>query len=135
MPNGTSAVRVSGDDVIRINLVNGAPVNAYGILNGKFVMGNMQTGSSLVPAGGVTTILGLPSPASTSAGASPAVNVTARTGTIWDNITPTANYLENTYIPATYKLMLDSDIKYVNPTTGLNEVWINSNASKHMGII
>ena len=71
LPNGTSAVRVSGDDVIRINLVNGVPANAYGILDGKFVMGNMPTGNSLIPLGGSSTILGLPAPASTSAGVLP----------------------------------------------------------------
>ena len=71
MPNGTSAVRVSGDDVIRINLVNGAPVNAYGILNGKFVMANALSGGSLVPTGGTVSLLGLPAPTLTSAGALP----------------------------------------------------------------
>jgi hypothetical protein len=71
LPNGTSAVRISGDDVLRINFVNGVPTNGYGILNGKFVMSNASSGGGLVPAGGTSTTLGLPTPSQTSLGALP----------------------------------------------------------------
>ena len=49
-----------------------------------------------------------------------------KTGTVWDNITATK-------IPATFKIDLDGNINYVNPETGTNTLWTNSNATKHMG--
>lgn len=54
------------------------------------------------------------------------------TGTVWDNITPTAEEIPGTKIPATFQLDLESDINYVNPQTGQNQLWVNSNATKHM---
>ena len=37
-----------------------------------------------------------------------------------------------TEIPATFKIDLDGNINYVNPETGTNTLWTNSNATKHM---
>ena len=55
------------------------------------------------------------------------------TGTVWDNITSTADNMPATEIPATFKIDLDGNINYVNPKTGTNTLWTNSNATKHMG--
>ena len=55
------------------------------------------------------------------------------TGTVWDNITSTADNMPATEIPATFKIDLDGNINYVNPETGTNTLWTNSNATKHMG--
>lgn len=55
------------------------------------------------------------------------------TGTVWDNITSTADNMPATKIPATFKIDLDGNINYVNPETGTNTLWTNSNATKHMG--
>ena len=41
LPNNTSLVGVSGNDVGRINYVNGVPSNYYGVVDGKLVMGNV----------------------------------------------------------------------------------------------
>jgi filamentous hemagglutinin len=49
-------------------------------------------------------------------------NAPNRTGTVWDNITSTADNLPNTQIPATFKLK-----------SGSSEFYVNSNATKHMG--
>lgn len=51
----------------------------------------------------------------------------------WDNITSTADNMPATKIPATFKIDLDGNINYVNPETGTNTLWTNSNATKHMG--
>ena len=56
-----------------------------------------------------------------------------KTGTVWDNITSTADNKPATKIPATFKIDLDGNINYVNPETGTNTLWTNSNATKHMG--
>ena len=56
-----------------------------------------------------------------------------KTGTVWDNITGTADNMPATKIPATFKIDLDGNINYVNPETGTNTLWTNSNATKHMG--
>lgn len=56
-----------------------------------------------------------------------------KTGTVWDNITSTADNMPATKIPATFKIDLDGNINYVNPETGTNTLWTNSNATKHMG--
>ena len=56
-----------------------------------------------------------------------------KTGTVWDNITSTADNMSATKIPATFKIDLDGNINYVNPETGTNTLWTNSNATKHMG--
>ena len=56
-----------------------------------------------------------------------------RKGTVWDNITSTADNMPATEIPATFKIDLDENINYVNPETGTNTLWTNSNATKHMG--
>ena len=55
------------------------------------------------------------------------------TGTVWDNITSTADNMPATEIPATFKIDLDGNINYVNPKTGTNTLCTNSNATKHMG--
>lgn len=55
------------------------------------------------------------------------------TGTIWDTITGTAENIPNTEIPITFMIDLDSTINYVNPETGTNTLWTNSNATEHMG--
>lgn len=55
------------------------------------------------------------------------------TGTVWDNITSTADNMPATEIPDTFKIDLDGNINYVNPETGTNTLWTNSNATKHMG--
>ncbi|MDR2879545.1 MAG: EndoU domain-containing protein, partial [Fusobacteriales bacterium] len=41
LPNNTSLVGVSGNNVGRINYVNGVPSNYYGVIDGKLVMGNI----------------------------------------------------------------------------------------------
>ena len=51
-----------------------------------------------------------------------------KTGTVWDNITSTADNMPATKIPATFKIDLDGNINYVNPETGTNTLWTNSNA-------
>ena len=56
-----------------------------------------------------------------------------KTGTVWANITSTADNMPATKIPATFKIDLDGNINYVNPETGTNTLWTNSNATKHMG--
>ena len=56
-----------------------------------------------------------------------------KTVTVWDNITSTADNMPATKIPATFKIDLDGNINYVNPETGTNTLWTNSNATKHMG--
>ena len=56
-----------------------------------------------------------------------------KTGTVWDNITGTADNMPATEIPATFKIDLDGKINYVNTETGTNTLWTNSNATKHMG--
>lgn len=56
-----------------------------------------------------------------------------KTGTVWDNITSTADNMPATKIPATFKIDLDGNINYVNSETGTNTLWTNSNATKHMG--
>ena len=56
-----------------------------------------------------------------------------KTGTVWDNITSTADNMPATKIPATFKIDLDGNINYVNTETGTNTLWTNSNATKHMG--
>ena len=56
-----------------------------------------------------------------------------KTGTVWDNIASTADNMPATKIPATFKIDLDGNINYVNPETGTNTLWTNSNATKHMG--
>ena len=55
------------------------------------------------------------------------------TGTVWDNITSTADNMPATEIPATFKIDLGGNTNYVNPETGTNTLWTNSNATKHMG--
>ena len=57
----------------------------------------------------------------------------SKTGTVWDNITSTADNMPATEIPATFKIELNGNINYVNPETGTNTLWTNSNATKHMG--
>lgn len=57
----------------------------------------------------------------------------SKAGTVWDNITSTADNMPATEIPATFKIDLDGNINYVNPETGTNTLWTNSNATKHMG--
>ena len=57
----------------------------------------------------------------------------SNTGTVWDNITGTADNMPATEIPATFKIDLDGKINYVNTETGTNTLWTNSNATKHMG--
>ena len=57
----------------------------------------------------------------------------SKTGTVWDKITSTADNMPATEIPATFKINLDGNINYVNPETGTNTLWTNSNATKHMG--
>lgn len=57
----------------------------------------------------------------------------SKAGTVWDNITSTADNMPATKIPATFKIDLDGNINYVNPETGTNTLWTNSNATKHMG--
>ena len=37
-----------------------------------------------------------------------------KTGTVWDNITSTADNMPATKIPATFKIDLDGNINYVN---------------------
>ena len=68
LDNRTSVVGVSGDNVGRINFVNGVPNNYYGVVDGKFVMGNITSGSGLVSTGGTTTVLEMTSSASTNVG-------------------------------------------------------------------
>ena len=55
------------------------------------------------------------------------------TGTIWDNIISTAADIPNTKIPTTFQIKLIKSIEYVNPETGMNMLWTNTNATKHMG--
>lgn len=57
----------------------------------------------------------------------------SKTGTVWDKITSTADNMPATEIPATFKVDLTGNINYVNPETGTNSLWTNSNATKHMG--
>ena len=57
----------------------------------------------------------------------------SKTGTVWDNITSTADNMPATEIPTTFKIDLDGNINYVNSETGTNTLWTNSNATKHMG--
>jgi hypothetical protein len=57
----------------------------------------------------------------------------AKTGTIWDKVTGTADNIPDTKIPTTFKIDLDSKINYVNPQTGTSALWTNTNATKHMG--
>ena len=57
----------------------------------------------------------------------------SNTGTVWDNITSTADNMPATEIPTTFKIDLDGNINYVNSETGTNTLWTNSNATKHMG--
>ena len=57
----------------------------------------------------------------------------SQTGTAWDDITSTADDIPYTKIPATYETKLNSSINYTNPENGSNSVWINANATKHMG--
>ena len=52
----------------------------------------------------------------------------SKTGTVWDNITGTADNIPSTEIPATFKIDLDDNINYINPKTGTN-----TNATEHMG--
>lgn len=52
---------------------------------------------------------------------------------VYNRITGTASNMPSTEIPATFKLELSENIKYVNPETGTNTLWTNSNATKHMG--
>ena len=68
LDNGTSVVGVSGDNVGRINFVNGIPNNYYGVVDGKFVMGNITSGNGLVSIGSTTTVLEITSSVSTNAG-------------------------------------------------------------------
>ena len=56
-----------------------------------------------------------------------------KTGTVWDNITSTADNIPGTEIPATFQIDLNGNINYINPTTGTNTLWTNTNATKHMG--
>ena len=44
----------------------------------------------------------------------------SKTGTVWDNITSTADNMPATEIPATFKIELNGNINYVNPETGTN---------------
>ncbi|EKG2418046.1 hypothetical protein ACOUWG_001915 [Listeria monocytogenes] len=55
------------------------------------------------------------------------------TGTVWDDIVPTAENIPNTNIPSTFQTNLSSNIKYTNPKTGTNTLWTNANATEHMG--
>ncbi|KIL07016.1 hypothetical protein SR42_12460 [Clostridium botulinum] len=55
------------------------------------------------------------------------------TGTVWDNITGTADNMAVTEIPATFQIKLDDSISYANPKTGSNVLWTNANATEHMG--
>ena len=57
----------------------------------------------------------------------------SNTGTVWDNITSTADNMPATEIPATFKIDLGGNTNYVNTETGTNTLWTNSNATKHMG--
>ena len=57
----------------------------------------------------------------------------SNTGTVWDNITSTADNMSATEIPATFKIDLGGNTNYVNTETGTNTLWTNSNATKHMG--
>ena len=47
LPNGTSVVEVSGSNVGRINYVNGVASNYYGVVDGKLVMGNIASNSTI----------------------------------------------------------------------------------------
>ncbi len=60
-------------------------------------------------------------------------NTSTKSGTIWDNITGTADKIPNTEIPATFKVELDNKINYLNLQTGTNTLWTNANATEHMG--
>ena len=51
---------------------------------------------------------------------------------VWYRITATADNMASTSIPATFQIRLQQ-IGYVNPTTGTNVLYTNSNATKHMG--
>ncbi|NBK94437.1 hypothetical protein D5278_21330, partial [bacterium 1XD21-13] len=57
----------------------------------------------------------------------------SKTGTVWDNISGTADNMPSTEIPATFKIDLDDSINYINPETGTNTLWTNANATEHMG--
>lgn len=52
---------------------------------------------------------------------------------VYNRITGTDGNMPSTEIPTTFKLELSENIKYVNPETGTNTLWTNSNATKHMG--
>ena len=52
---------------------------------------------------------------------------------VYNRITGTAGNMPSTEIPTTFKLELSENIKYINPETGTNTLWTNSNATKHMG--
>lgn len=52
---------------------------------------------------------------------------------VWDAVIGTAENIEGTEIPATFRLKLSAKINYVNPETGTNVLWANANATKHMG--
>ena len=41
--------------------------------------------------------------------------------------------MPNTKIPTTFQMDLDTSINYVNPQTGTNTLWSNTNTTKHMG--
>ena len=51
-----------------------------------------------------------------------AVEAAGKTGTVWDNIVPTAKNLPNTEIPATFQVKI-----------GGSTLWTNANATEHMG--
>ncbi len=52
---------------------------------------------------------------------------------IWNKVNGTAENIPNTEIPATFQIELKENISYINPQTGSNTLWTNSNATKHMG--
>ena len=113
--NGTSVVGVSGDNVGRINFVNGVPNNYYGVVDGKFVMGNVVSsggisGTSLISSSGMTNVLGLPGASQPNVGSLTYTQPTVRPSEIY------------VYNPATGETVINQ-----NGLTGLKPTVLPSN--------
>ncbi len=102
LENGTSQGLLSGNDFVRVNLVNGVATNAYGRLGGNTVMLDRTSagtvpGTSLISSG-ITNVLGLSGTSQTNAGSL-------------------------TYTPTEIR---PSQIFISNPVTGVTEVFHNA---------
>lgn len=80
-----------------------------------------KTWATEIAIGGALGPLGRLAPATRGAG--PTLRSVRATGTVWDDITPTASAMPETMgVPATFRL-----------GAGGNEVWVNANGSEHLG--